>query len=53
MLVSLQLGSLIAPAYACGCGAMVVNRDSRVEVARETSAVGWDGSTEQIVMQLS
>ncbi|RAJ64836.1 uncharacterized protein DUF2330 [Streptomyces sp. KhCrAH-43] len=53
MLMSLQLGSLIAPAYACGCGAMVVNRDSRVEVARETSAVGWDGSTEQIVMQLS
>ncbi|WP_405901552.1 DUF2330 domain-containing protein [Streptomyces sp. NBC_00727] len=53
MLVSLQLESLIAPAYACGCGAMVVHRDSRVEVARETSAVGWDGSTEQIVMQLS
>ncbi|TRV82150.1 DUF2330 domain-containing protein [Streptomyces sp. 130] len=53
MLVSLQAGSLIAPAYACGCGAMVVNRNSQVAVDRETSAVGWDGRTEQIVMQLS
>ncbi|MFD4778872.1 DUF2330 domain-containing protein, partial [Streptomyces sp. NPDC058427] len=53
MVVSLQLGSLIAPAYACGCGAMVVDRNSRMTVDRETSAVGWDGSTEQIVMQLT
>ncbi len=53
MLVSLQLGSLIAPAYACGCGAMVVHRDSEVAVDRETSAVGWDGTTEQIVMRLT
>ncbi len=53
MLVSLQVGSLIAPAYACGCGAMVAHRDSQVSVDRETSAVGWDGRTEQIVMQLS
>lgn len=53
MVLSLQLGSLIAPAYACGCGAMVVDRDSRVAVDRETSVVGWDGTTEQIVMQLT
>lgn len=53
MLVSLQLGSLIAPAYACGCGAMVVDRNSRVSVDRETSVVSWDGSIEQIVMQLT
>ncbi|WP_406458984.1 DUF2330 domain-containing protein [Streptomyces sp. NBC_00876] len=53
MLVSLQLGSLIAPAYACGCGAMVVNRNSQVRVEHETSAVSWNGSTEQIVMQLT
>jgi len=53
MLVSLQVGSLIAPAYACGCGAMVVHRDSRMVVAQETSAVAWDGRTEQIVMRLS
>ncbi|MFG3138114.1 DUF2330 domain-containing protein [Streptomyces sp. NPDC048211] len=48
-----QLGSLVAPAYACGCGAMVVDRDTRVSVDRETSVVGWDGSTEQIVMRLT
>lgn len=53
VLVGLQLGSLVAPAYACGCGAMVPGRDSRVMVARETSAVAWDGSTEQIVMRLT
>lgn len=53
MVFSLQIGSLIAPAYACGCGAMVVDRDSRVSVDRETSVVGWDGSTEQIVMRLT
>lgn len=48
-----QLGSLIAPAYACGCGAMVVDRDAQVSVDRETSVVGWDGSTEQIVVRLT
>lgn len=53
MLVSLQLGSLIAPAYACGCGAMVVDRDSRVTVDRETSVVSWSGGSEQIVMRLT
>ncbi|WP_406100295.1 DUF2330 domain-containing protein [Streptomyces sp. NBC_01013] len=53
LVFSTQLGSLIAPAYACGCGAMVVDRDSRVSVDRETSVVGWDGSTEQIVMRLT
>lgn len=53
MLVSLQIGSLIAPAYACGCGAMVVDRDSQVSVERETSVVSWSGGAEQIVMQLT
>ncbi|MEU1370546.1 DUF2330 domain-containing protein [Streptomyces sp. NPDC005803] len=53
MVCSLQLGSLIAPAYACGCGAMVVDRDSRVSVDREMSVVSWDGGTEQIVMRLT
>ncbi|WNI27040.1 DUF2330 domain-containing protein [Streptomyces sp. ITFR-16] len=53
MVLSLQLGSLIAPAYACGCGAMVVDRNSTVSVDRETSVVDWDGTTEQIVMQLT
>ncbi|MFF1919964.1 DUF2330 domain-containing protein [Streptomyces sp. NPDC058221] len=53
VLAALQLGSLIAPAYACGCGAMVVDRDSTVAVDRETSVIDWDGSTEEIVMQLT
>ncbi|MFD0337959.1 DUF2330 domain-containing protein [Streptomyces sp. NPDC127117] len=53
MLVSLQLGSLISPAYACGCGAMVPGKDSQVSVDRETSVVDWDGRTEQIVMRLT
>ncbi|MFE7614068.1 DUF2330 domain-containing protein [Streptomyces sp. NPDC057496] len=53
MLVSLQLGSLIDPAYACGCGAMVPRDESRVSVDRETSVVSWDGRTEQIVMRLT
>lgn len=53
MLVSLQLGSLISPAFACGCGAMIPGGETRVSVDRETSVVGWDGRTEQIVMRLT
>ncbi|MET7856479.1 DUF2330 domain-containing protein [Streptomyces sp. NPDC005318] len=53
MLVSLQLGSLISPAYACGCGAMIPGRQTHVSVDRETSVVDWDGRTEQIVMRLT
>lgn len=52
-LLALQLGSLIAPAYACGCGAMVPDRNHRIGVDRETSAVRWDGRTEQIVMRFT
>ncbi|MFE3247360.1 DUF2330 domain-containing protein [Streptomyces sp. NPDC059209] len=48
-----QIGSLIAPAYACGCGAMVPGRQSTMEVDRETSVVRWDGATEQIVMRFT
>lgn len=52
-LIALQLGSLISPAYACGCGAMVPERGTRMAVDRETSVVGWDGRTEQIVMRFT
>ncbi|MET4926608.1 DUF2330 domain-containing protein [Streptomyces sp. PSRA5] len=48
-----QLGSLIAPAYACGCGAMVPGPQSTIGVDRETSVVRWDGATEQIVMRFT
>ncbi|MEV6795591.1 DUF2330 domain-containing protein [Streptomyces sp. NPDC051320] len=51
-LLVMQLGSLVAPAYACGCGAMVHDPSSRLNVDRETSAVRWDGRSEQIVMSL-
>ncbi|MBW5485391.1 DUF2330 domain-containing protein [Streptomyces bambusae] len=52
-LLALQLGSLISPAYACGCGAMVTDRSARLGVARETSVVRWDGRSEQIVMRFT
>ncbi|MGW6973107.1 DUF2330 domain-containing protein [Streptomyces sp. NPDC054952] len=52
-LLATQLGSLVDPAYACGCGAMVPDGFSRIGVARETSVVRWDGHTEQIVMRFT
>uniref|UniRef100_A0AAU2JIZ2 DUF2330 domain-containing protein n=1 Tax=Streptomyces sp. NBC_00049 TaxID=2903617 RepID=A0AAU2JIZ2_9ACTN len=52
-LLATQLGSLISPAYACGCGAMIPDGQSRIGVARETSVVRWDGRTEQIVMRFT
>ena len=52
-LLATQLGSLIAPAYACGCGAMIPEGQRRVSVGREESVVRWDGSREQIVMSLT
>ncbi|MER7520759.1 DUF2330 domain-containing protein [Streptomyces sp. NPDC126499] len=54
-LLALQLGSLVAPAYACGCGAMVTDGMARIGVDRETSAVRWDArtGTERIVMRLT
>ncbi|AYG83178.1 hypothetical protein DWB77_05374 [Streptomyces hundungensis] len=52
-LVALQLGSLVAPAYACGCGAMVPQSGRQLSVRQETSAVRWDGHHEQIVMRLT
>nr|WP_229873650.1 DUF2330 domain-containing protein [Streptomyces cirratus] len=50
-LLATQLGSLVSPAYACGCGAMVPDGFSRIGVQRETSVVRWDGRNEQIVMR--
>lgn len=48
-----QLGSLISPAHACGCGAMVPDGSSRIGVSRETSVVRWDGRTEQVAMRFT
>lgn len=52
-LLATQLGSLIGPAYACGCGAMVPGADGRIGVSREASVVRWDGRTEQIAMRFT
>ncbi|WP_264924674.1 DUF2330 domain-containing protein [Streptomyces sp. A012304] len=52
-LLATQLGSLVAPAYACGCGALLPGDERRVSVGREESVVRWDGTTEQIVMSLT
>ncbi|MFJ5773116.1 DUF2330 domain-containing protein [Streptomyces sp. NPDC093094] len=54
VLLGVQLGAqLAAPAYACGCGAMVPDARQRVRVDREESVVRWDGRREQIVMRLT
>ncbi|MET9962875.1 DUF2330 domain-containing protein [Streptomyces sp. NPDC006326] len=52
-LLATQIGSLVSPAYACGCGAMIPDGTSRIGVERETSVVRWDGHTEQIVMRFT
>ncbi|MEW5631713.1 DUF2330 domain-containing protein [Streptomyces hydrogenans] len=50
-LLALQLGSLVAPAWACGCGAMITHPSERIGVDREESAVHWDGRNETVVMR--
>jgi len=52
-LLAIQLGSLIAPAYACGCGAMIPGARQSIGVGREESVVRWNGHEEQIVMSLT
>ncbi|KUM81032.1 DUF2330 domain-containing protein [Streptomyces curacoi] len=52
-LLALQAGSLVAPAWACGCGAMVAGGAGRVSVGREESVVRWDGVREDVVMRLT
>ncbi|MGE7383868.1 DUF2330 domain-containing protein [Streptomyces sp. NPDC004126] len=52
-LLATQLGSLISPAYACGCGAMIPEEAYRIGVDRESSVVRWDGRSEEIVMRFT
>ncbi|KIF04391.1 hypothetical protein PL81_18975, partial [Streptomyces sp. RSD-27] len=52
-LLAVQTASLIGPAYACGCGAMVPDEGSRIGVDRESSVVRWDGRTEEIAMRFT
>ncbi|MEU6671493.1 DUF2330 domain-containing protein [Streptomyces sp. NPDC046727] len=52
-LLGVQLTWFIAPAYACGCGAMVPDPAARIAVSEEQSLLRWDGRQEQIVMRLT
>ncbi|MEU6282219.1 DUF2330 domain-containing protein [Streptomyces sp. NPDC047028] len=52
-LLGIQLSLLIAPAYACGCGAMIPDARRQIAVAEEQSVLRWDGRQEQIVMRLT
>ncbi|MFZ3492693.1 DUF2330 domain-containing protein [Streptomyces sp. 5.8] len=52
-LLATQVGSLVSPAYACGCGAMVPDGSSRIGVSREASVVRWDGRTEHVAMRFT
>lgn len=53
LLLLTQLAALARPAHACGCGALVTGAGQQLTVARETSALHWDGETERIVMSLT
>ncbi|GGW39280.1 hypothetical protein GCM10010503_14440 [Streptomyces lucensis JCM 4490] len=52
-LLGIQLTWFIAPAYACGCGAMVPDPAARIAVSDERSVLRWDGRREDIVMRLT
>ncbi|MCQ9133972.1 DUF2330 domain-containing protein [Streptomyces sp. IBSBF 2807] len=52
-LLAIQLGSLVSPAYACGCGALLPGDQRQIRVGREVSVVRWDGAREQIVLSLT
>ncbi|MFI9804938.1 DUF2330 domain-containing protein [Streptomyces sp. NPDC052301] len=52
-LLGIQLSWFIAPAYACGCGAMLPDPAGRIAVSDEQSVLRWDGRQEQIVMRLT
>lgn len=50
----LALGTVLVaePAHACACGGAVSPEGEELTVDREVAALAWDGSTEDIVMQL-
>lgn len=53
LVMLVQMAALIRPAWACGCGAMVPGNQTSMAVRQETSAVRWDGRTEEILMRLT
>ncbi|WP_168211911.1 DUF2330 domain-containing protein [Ruania zhangjianzhongii] len=52
--IMLALGGVLVaePAQACACGGAVSAEGEALTVDREVAALAWDGSTEDIVMQL-
>jgi hypothetical protein len=50
MLVALAGPALASPAAACACGALLSNADLTVD--RETAAILWDGTTEDLVVSM-
>ena len=49
--LAVALALVVAPAAACGCGAYIP-REGEARVAQERALIRWDGSTEDIVMEL-
>ncbi|MFI5818003.1 DUF2330 domain-containing protein [Streptomyces rishiriensis] len=49
----MQLGSLVSPAYACGCCALLPGDQRQIAVGRQVSVVRWDGVREQVVTSLT
>lgn len=41
-----------APAQACACGAFLVSPDEEVAVDSEAAIIGWDGTTERIIVSI-
>jgi hypothetical protein len=51
--ISIATVALAAPSQACACGALVPPPDGQATMNHEAALVHWDGSTENIVMQLA
>jgi hypothetical protein len=51
--VSMAAVTLASPSRACACGALVPPRDGQATMNHEVALVHWDGSNENIVMQLA
>ncbi|OBA83387.1 hypothetical protein A9W99_08650 [Mycobacterium sp. 1164966.3] len=51
-MLGMAMLALAAPSRACACGALVPPPDGQATMNHEVALVHWDGSTENIVMQL-
>ncbi|MDT5350237.1 MAG: hypothetical protein QOH91_3524 [Mycobacterium sp.] len=51
--VTMVTMALAAPSHACACGAVVAPPDAQATLNHEVALVHWDGSIENIVMQLA